>query len=79
MRVEWKRFGPLRFLFSGVPASFAFVLLDAACNVGIDALREVLLRHYASSDPPRKQRKWATRMINLLGIAYVDPLITGRC
>ena len=79
MRIEWKRFGHLKFFFAGVPASFAFILLDAACNVAIDKSREILLRRYASSDLPRKQRKWATRMVYLLGTAYVDPLNPEWC
>ncbi|MCJ1396024.1 hypothetical protein MMC18_008911 [Xylographa bjoerkii] len=71
-RIEWHRFGALKWLFAGIVADFSYELLDAGRSVLIEESREALLRHFASSEVPEKRRKWATRAIalfeNLLNI-----------
>ncbi|MCJ1471836.1 hypothetical protein MMC13_000477 [Lambiella insularis] len=66
VRMEWRRFGPLKWLFAGVPAAFVFEILDAGRGVVIEEIRDALLNHLGESSLPEKQRRWACRAIYVL-------------
>ena len=71
LRIEWRTFGALKWLFAGIVADFSYELLDAGRSVLIEELREALLRRFASSEVPEERRKQATRAINLFAHLWV--------
>lgn len=74
--MEWRRFGYLKWLFAGVPAAFAFELLDAGRSVAIEETRDALLNRLGTSNLPERLRRWAERFIYAVEQLYADVLFS---
>ena len=76
LRIEWNRYGALKWLCAGVVADFTYELLDAGRSVLIEESREALLRLLAASDVPEKRRRWVTNAITLIEHLYVQTYLS---
>ncbi|KAL9122331.1 MAG: hypothetical protein Q9187_001104, partial [Circinaria calcarea] len=60
---EWKRFGPAKYLFAGLPGYFLFQVLDGCRSIAVEAIHDTVLERFVSPMRSKQRRLSAKRIL----------------
>ena len=60
---EWKRFGPAKYLFAGLPGYFLFQVLDGCRSIAVEAFHDIILERLVTPMRSKQRRLSAKRML----------------